>query len=85
MTANALNHEYERAPSPDVVHDVPLLTTKLNIPLARTDLVPRPHLIEQLNEGMRRKLTLVLALAGFGKTTLISAWHANLSGKAWPF
>jgi len=50
----------------------PLLTTKLNIPLPRSDWVPRQRLIEQLREGLRRKLALISAPAGFGKTTLIS-------------
>jgi LuxR family maltose regulon positive regulatory protein len=42
--------------------------------------VPRPRLIERLNEGLRldRQLTLVSAPAGFGKTTLISEWFADL-------
>jgi LuxR family maltose regulon positive regulatory protein len=39
-------------------------------------LVRRPRLIERLNEGLHRKLTLVSAPAGFGKTTLLSAWIA---------
>ncbi len=54
----------------------PLLTTKLYIPPVRPELVPRPHLIERLNMGLRTacKLTLVSAPPGFGKTTLLSAW-----------
>ena len=52
----------------------PLLTTKLYQPQPRTDLVPRPRLIEQLNAGLSRKLTLISAPAGFGKTTLLSEW-----------
>jgi LuxR family maltose regulon positive regulatory protein len=51
-----------------------LLSTKLFIPKPRPDIVSRPRLIEQLNEGLYRKLTLVSAPAGFGKTTLISEW-----------
>jgi LuxR family maltose regulon positive regulatory protein len=39
--------------------------------------VPRPRLIERLNEGLHRKLTLIAAPAGFGKTTLVSAWAAG--------
>lgn len=54
--------------------ETPLLQTKLYIPPARPELVPRPHLIERLNEGLHRKLTLISAPAGFGKTTLISEW-----------
>ena len=51
-----------------------LLTTKLFIPTIRSKLVSRPQLIERLNNGLHRKLTLVSAPAGFGKTTLVSAW-----------
>jgi LuxR family maltose regulon positive regulatory protein len=52
----------------------PLLTTKLYIPPVRPELVPRPRLIERLNAGLYRKLTLISAPAGFGKTTLLSEW-----------
>ena len=57
-----------------------LLRTKLFVPPLRPNLVPRPHLIKQLNLGIRlgHKLTLISAPAGFGKTTLVSAWVGNL-------
>ena len=51
-----------------------LLTTKLNIPPARPQLVPRPRLIERLQEGLNYSFMLVSAPAGFGKTTLASEW-----------
>jgi LuxR family maltose regulon positive regulatory protein len=51
-----------------------LLTTKLNVPAFRTNLVARPRLIRQLDEGIRGKLTLVCAQAGFGKSTLLGTW-----------
>ena len=54
-----------------------LLATKLFIPKTRPDLVSRSRLIEQLNDGLHRKLTLISAPAGFGKTTLVSEWIAN--------
>ncbi len=72
--------------------DAPLLQTKLYIPMTRPDpatrlrtsLVPRPRLMERLNEGLPGKLTLICAPAGFGKTTLVSSWldHVNLPA-AW--
>ena len=40
-------------------------------------MVLRPRLIERLNEGLHRKLTLISAPAGFGKTTLVSEWVAG--------
>jgi LuxR family maltose regulon positive regulatory protein len=52
----------------------PLITTKLNIPPLRSDLVPRPRLNDKLKEGLRGKLTLVSAPAGYGKTTLVTEW-----------
>jgi len=61
-----------------------LLATKLYIPVTRRELVPRPRLIEQLNgclcqnQGFSRKLTLISAPAGFGKTTLVMAWVDSL-------
>jgi LuxR family maltose regulon positive regulatory protein len=56
----------------------PILATKLYIPPSRTNLVLRPRLIERLNKGLsaRRKLNLISAPAGFGKTTLASEWVA---------
>jgi LuxR family transcriptional regulator, maltose regulon positive regulatory protein len=54
-----------------------LLSTKLYIPPTRPQLVLRPRLIERLNESLHRKLTLISAPAGFGKTTLVSEWIAS--------
>ncbi len=53
---------------------MPVLITKLYIPPTRPRVVSRPRLIERLNEGLHRKLTLLSAPAGFGKTTLVSEW-----------
>jgi len=52
----------------------PILATKLYFPRLRPNAVSRPRLIERLNEGLHRKLTLISAPAGFGKTTLVTAW-----------
>src|SRR6266487_4618100 len=54
----------------------PILATKLYIPRLRPHVVQRPRLIERLNEGLHRKLTLISAPAGFGKSTLVSDWVA---------
>lgn len=52
----------------------PILSTKLYAPPSRPDLIPRPRLIERLNEGAHQGLTLISAPAGFGKTTLVIEW-----------
>jgi len=64
----------------------PLLTTKLYIPPFRPELVPRPRLIERMSAGPRsgRKLTILSAPAGFGKTTLVSEWLSGVKrSSAW--
>jgi LuxR family transcriptional regulator, maltose regulon positive regulatory protein len=55
----------------------PILATKLYVPPPRTKIVLRPRLIERLNEGLQRKMILISASAGFGKTTLVSEWVAD--------
>ena len=59
----------------------PVLATKLFIPSPRPKAVSRPRLIARLNEGLQagRKLVLISAPAGFGKTTLVSEWIAALT------
>src|SRR5437763_8182134 len=56
---------------------MPILATKLYIPRLRPNVVSRPRLLERLNEGLHRKLSLIAAPAGFGKTTLVSEWVAS--------
>ena len=63
----------------------PLLSTKFSIPPLRTGLVSRPHLIERtetdlLQDGVfGRRLTLISAPAGYGKTTLAIDWLQRLN------
>ena len=57
-----------------------LVTTKLRVPRTRPNLVARPRLHEALDGGEERKLTLVSAPAGFGKTTLLVEWLMERSG-----
>ncbi len=57
-----------------------LLQTKLYIPPLRPNLVRRQHLIDHLNQGLQqgKKLALISAPAGFGKTTLVTEWADRL-------
>ena len=58
-----------------------LLQTKLHIPHSNSDLVSRSSLFKKLNAGLRGKLTLISAPAGFGKTTLVVEWINQLAYK----
>ena len=51
-----------------------LAATKLHIPGVRPELIAREALIDELASSPHRKLTLVEAPAGYGKTTLIAEW-----------
>ncbi len=61
----------------------PILATKLYVPQPRPGAVPRNRLLGWLNAGLRqnggfaRKLTLISASAGFGKTALLAEWAAG--------
>jgi LuxR family transcriptional regulator, maltose regulon positive regulatory protein len=59
-----------------------LLLTKFHIPPARPNLVTRHRLLEQLDEGLAYPVLLVSAPPGFSKTTIISEWLRQRSGKA---
>ncbi len=51
-----------------------LLATKLHVPGSRPGFVPRPRLVQALGEGLARRLILVCAPAGSGKTALLADW-----------
>ncbi|MBE9101897.1 LuxR C-terminal-related transcriptional regulator [Vacuolonema iberomarrocanum] len=57
-----------------ITSDLPLLETKLYLPKWSADRVSRSRLIDRIHP--QRKLTLVSAPAGFGKTTLLAEWVA---------
>lgn len=54
-----------------------LLQTKLYRPHWDAALVARPHLVTRLNDALQRRLTIIAAPAGFGKTMLVSEWLAT--------
>ena len=51
-----------------------LLATKLYVPRLQPGFVARPRLVQALDEGLARRLILVGAPAGFGKTALLACW-----------
>jgi len=61
-----------------------MLLTKLHIPPTGNNIVHRTELYEKLNLGLSRKLILISAPAGFGKTTVVSDWiDQNNIPSAW--
>src|SRR5215471_5516484 len=65
-------------PEPD------LLVTKFTIPPVRSALLHRSHLLTLLDQSRSFPLTLLSASAGFGKTTLLSAWVSQSTSQvAW--
>jgi LuxR family maltose regulon positive regulatory protein len=73
-------------PPPEDPRGLVLLRTKLRPPTAGTGRIARPRLTEALEEATTRRLLLVSAPAGFGKTALVSDWaHEEHPGRrvAW--
>ncbi len=62
----------------------PLLHTKIHIPRTMPNVLPRPALIDSLQDATSGRLTLISAPAGSGKTTLLSQWITDRKPKvAW--
>lgn len=62
-----------------------ILTTKLVPPRLPHSLVSRKALLRRLDDGLGRKLTLISAPAGSGKTTLAGEWASHVTSRdvAW--
>ena len=58
-----------------------LLAGKLTAPLLQPGIVTRDRLFEMLDENRTRRLCLVVAPAGWGKTTLLTDWARRASGR----
>jgi len=54
-----------------------VLATKLNSPHISDQLIQRTTLLDAMAVALRRKITLVSAPAGWGKTTLLAQWVAS--------
>ncbi len=61
-----------------------ILATKLHLPTLRANIVTRPRLFDLLNAGLleQRKLTLISAPAGYGKTMMVSEWLQMLTRRS---
>lgn len=60
------------------------LSSKLNVPVLRRGIIERERLESRLESIWQYRLTLVVAPAGYGKTTLLSRWaHEHAHSTAW--
>ena len=62
----------------------PILAGKLAIPPLRPGTVVRESLLARLDDALATELGLVVAQAGWGKTTLLLAWAARVAGATPP-
>jgi LuxR family maltose regulon positive regulatory protein len=70
LTASSSTPQQDKSP-------MPLLSTKLAPPRLPRVLVERKHLLVALDGALVTPLTLIAAPAGWGKTTLLSAWASR--------
>ena len=52
----------------------PITGTKIHPPLLRSDTLSRPRLNDWMDAAVRGRVVLVVAEAGFGKTTMLADW-----------
>jgi len=57
-----------------------VLKPKLRAPSLRSEYLSRPRLLELLKAGSDRKITLIDAPPGYGKTTLVAQWRRTEGG-----
>lgn len=61
-----------------LVQGLPLILTKFTPPRSAGEQLQRTRLLEQLDQVRGRRMALVCAGAGFGKTTLLVHWYQTL-------
>lgn len=57
---------------------LPHLVTKVMLPRVQAGLIERPRCLELLAPASAKRLVLIKALAGFGKSSLAASWAAQL-------
>src|SRR5438874_48470 len=67
------DNQVARMPSTEMasLDEIPGFVTKILLPRRRADVLSRPRLIEFLKAQLDRRLVLISAAAGYGKTTLL--------------
>ena len=72
-TLQARSASSRKSPFPDWI-----IQSKTRPKAHMVPLIDRPRLIQSLRNGLERRLTLISAAAGYGKTALMSCWRRDL-------
>ena len=78
MIDKRIDERLEQHPSPRQI-----LITKIIGPALHANHILRPRLEKSLLRGMQTNLTLLVAPAGYGKTTLLSQWSEMVKKDGW--
>ncbi|GCE28462.1 hypothetical protein KDA_39460 [Dictyobacter alpinus] len=62
----------------------PVLDEKFSIPRSAIESIERPQLLQRITAGVKGKLVLLSAAAGWGKTSLLSSWCSSKYAPNWP-
>src|SRR5215510_8509670 len=76
---NTLSSAQTHSPSNQPESNEHVLASKLGHPRLPSALVARERLLKALDIAVEQKLTLISAAAGWGKTTLLTAWATQHS------
>lgn len=64
-----------------IVLEVEMIRTKLNLPVQHTNDIARNNVIDKLNQKFSSRLFLIIAGAGYGKSTSISQWLTKIENQ----
>jgi serine/threonine-protein kinase PknK len=79
LTLRPAVSQYPAGTEPTVAMLPPTAATKFRPPTPARDPIPRPRLLDTLRAGGRRRLAVIHAPAGFGKSTVAAQWRAELT------
>ncbi|MFE7798285.1 protein kinase [Nocardia sp. NPDC057440] len=79
LTLRPAVSQYPATNGPNSTTFPPTAATKFRPPTPARDPVPRLRLLDTLRAGGRRRLAVIHAPAGFGKSTVAAQWRAELT------
>jgi len=82
--ADTTGDEVAESPSPHALPPVelgPIIRSKIQPPALRPSTLSRQRLLDQLTEATSHRLTLLIAEAGYGKTTLLADFARSANAR----